>query len=63
MDSNSLDKALNSILNTLPPTVAPLGAITNSVKKNQAKIFKFFFREIATFTSRLSLFHDFFPMS
>ena len=38
MDSKSLDTALNSVLNTLPRTVAPLGAITKSVKKNQAKI-------------------------
>ena len=57
MDSKSLDKALNSILNTFPRTVAPLEAITYSVKKNQ----KFFFREIATSTSRLLLFHNFFP--
>ena len=68
MDSKSLDKALNPILNTLPRTVAPLGAITNSVKKNQAKIWqkknlKFFFSWNRNFHSRLSLFHDFFPMS
>ena len=35
MDSDSLDKALNFIFNTLPRTVAPLGAIIYSVKKSK----------------------------
>ena len=67
MDSKSLDKALDSILNILPRTVAPLEAITYSVKKKLSKNLtkkknqKFFFREIATSTSRLLLFHNFFP--
>ena len=43
MDSNSLDKALNSILNTLPRTVAPLGAISYSVKKIKETFDNFFF--------------------
>ena len=37
MDSYSLDKALNFIFDTLPRTVAPLGAISYS-EKNQEKI-------------------------
>jgi hypothetical protein len=37
MDSNSLDKALNVIFNTLPRTVAPLGTISYS-EKIQEKI-------------------------
>ena len=51
MDLNSLDKTLNSILNTLPCTVAPLEAISYSVKKSSKYL---------TFTSRLSPFNDFF---
>ena len=62
MDSNSWNKALDLIFNILPRTVAPLRAISYSVKKNKEKIwqnfffqnyFKKSFREIATFTSRL----------
>jgi hypothetical protein len=69
MDSNSLDKALNSILNTLPRTLAPLEAIKlsswqkNSKKKKIQKKFKKNFqkiREITMFTSRLSSFDIFF---
>ena len=48
IDSNSLDKTLKYILNTLPRTLAPLEAINYSVKKNFLKyekkiyIFKIF---------------------
>jgi hypothetical protein len=71
MDSNSLDKGLNSILNTLPHTVAPLGAGSYSVikikqkfdKKKKFKIFKQNWGEIAIFTSRLLPFNGFFLMS
>ena len=66
MDSYSLDKALNLIFNTLPRTVAPLGAISYS-EKNQEKIWQkknvftaFFFSEIAFFNSRLAPFNGFF---
>ena len=43
MDSNSLEKTLNSILNTLPRTLAPLEAIRISRKKNFKKSFRLFF--------------------
>ena len=65
MDTNSLEKTLNSILNTLPCTVAPLGAMSYSLKRiKNLKIFKNFF----FVKSQLSLlgFHNltnFFPMS
>ena len=40
MDSNSLDKTLNFMLNTLPRTVAPLGAVNKKQKFDK----KFFFK-------------------
>ena len=43
MDSNSLEKTLNSILNTLPRTLAPLEAIRISRKKSLKKVLDFFF--------------------
>ena len=65
MDSNSLHKTLNAILNTLPRTLA---ISSNSMFWLQKDIFtvgkpekkNFKNREITTFTSRLSSFNEFF---
>ena len=46
MDSNSLEKTLNSILNTLPRTLAPLEAIRISRKRILKKVLDFFFYKI-----------------
>ena len=43
MDSNSLDKTINFMLNTLLRTVAPLEAISYSVKKLGKNFTIFFF--------------------
>ena len=69
MDSKSLDKALNSILNTFPRTVAPLEAITYSVKKKlsknltKKKIKNFFFVKSQLPLLDFYYFTIFFPMS